>query len=128
MARRQSWVQTWSDEQPVWGSFRESLTRAERIFSREPGQGIQADDEGVAEEHVHQDFRAHTDALHDLQQAVEAMNVELARQLIDAGYSLRAAGEMMRTNHATIRTWVAEIQEIETLGRPGKSDLPSENC
>lgn len=113
MARRQSWVQTWSDEQPVWESFRASLTQADRIFRREPGQGIQAGDDGMGEEYIHQDFRAHADALHDLQQAVEAMNVELARQIIDAGYSLRAAGEMMRTNHATIRTWVAEIQEIK---------------
>ena len=67
----------------------------------------------MAGEYVQQDFREHADALHDLQQAVEAMNVELARQLIDAGYSLRAAGEMLRTNHATVRTWINELQELQ---------------
>lgn len=111
MARRRSWVESWEERQPVWETTRAALDRATNAFSREPGDGIQADDDREADLLLDADFAEHTDALHDIHLSVEAMSVELAHQMIGAGYSLRETAERLRTNHATVRKWLQEADQ-----------------
>ncbi|WP_343957810.1 terminase gpP N-terminus-related DNA-binding protein [Yaniella flava] len=43
-----------------------------------------------------------------MQSAIETMTIEVARNMYAAGWSLRAIGEALETNHAGVASWLEQ--------------------